>query len=158
MPRSIRRVAFTTASVISLAVCIATLGLWFHSTQRLDRLRSGTAIRRVTLHSKNGEIYIDVSTASAPIFRPGFEHIHALPTQYRPPPASWEFAGIGAGTQSFTNAQGTVVIRFVEIPLWPIAVISLVLPVLWFDARERKSAAQKPAAAPGTDPRPQPTA
>ena len=157
MPRSIRDVAFTTASVISLAVCIATVGLWFHSTQRLDRLRSGTATRRVTLHSKNGEIYIDLSTASAPIFRPGYQHVHALPTQYRPPPATWQFAGLGTGSQTFTNIQGTVSLRFVEIPLWPIAVISSILPVLWFDSRQRK-AAQKLPVAPGTDPQPQPAA
>ncbi len=138
MPRSIRRVAFTAASFISLAVCIATLGLWFHSTQRLDRFRSGTEIRRITLNCKNGEIYVDLSTASAPVFRPGYQHVHALPTQYRPPSPAWELGGLGAGAQTVRGTQGTVRIRFVEIPLWPVTVFSAVLPVLWFDARGRK--------------------
>ena len=148
MPRSIRRVAFTTASFISLAVCIATLGVWFHSTQRLDRFRSGSETRRFTLHSKNGELYIDLSTASAPLFRPGYQHIHALPTQYRPPTTGWEFAGLGAGRQTLNGPQGTIRVRYVEIPLWPIAVFSAVLPVLWFDSRGRKENDAPPRAVP----------
>ena len=144
MPRSLAPVAFTAASLISLVVCTATLGLWFHSTQQLDRFRSGNATRRVTVHCKDGEMYVDVTTASAPLFRPGFQHIHALPTQYRPPRHAWEFAGFGAGSQTLSGGQGTVQSRFVEIPLWPLAVLSAVLPVLWFDARGRKAAGAAP--------------
>src|SRR5690349_20841332 len=102
MPRSIPRVAFTAASFISFAACVATLGLWFHSTQRLDRFRTGSETRRVTLHCKDGEIYIDVATASAPVFRPGYQHIHALPTQFRPPNPAWELGGLGAGSDTAT--------------------------------------------------------
>ena len=156
MPRPIPRVAFTAASFISLAVCIATLSLWFHSTQRLDRLRSGSATRRLTLHCKDGEIYVDVSIASAPTFKPGYQHIHALPTQYRPPIMSWHFAGLGAGSQTLTGSQVNVQMRFVQIPLWPLAVISAVLPVLWFDDRGRK--AQATGGPPPQTPRPQPQA
>jgi len=152
MPRSTPRVAFTAASFISLAVCIATLGLWFHSLQRLDRLRSGSATRRVTLHSKDGEIYIDVATASAPVFKPGYQHIHALPTQYRPPIAAWEVAGLGAGSDTVNGPEGTFRRRFLEIPLWLLAVLTAVLPVLWLDARGRK--ADSPA--PNAPPKPQP--
>ena len=148
MPRSIGRVAFTTAAFISLTVCIATLGLWFHSTQRLDRMRSGTETRRFALTSKNGEIYLELSTASAPAFRPGYQHVHALTTQYRPPNAAWEVAGLGAGAQTVTGTQGVIRTRFVEIPLWPIAVFSAVLPVLWFDARGRGNKAAGQAAPP----------
>ena len=137
MPRSIRHVAFTAASFTSLTLCLATLGLWFHSTQRLDLLRSGSATRRVTLHSKDGEIYIELARTPQPIFAPGYQHVHALPTQYLPPRARWEFAGLGAGSETVKTYQGVIYNRFIEIPLWLIVVMTSVTPVMWFDARGR---------------------
>jgi hypothetical protein len=155
MPRSISHVAFTAASFISLAVCLATLGLWLHSTQRLDRLRSGTSMRRISLHSKDGEVYIDLARASSPIFTPGYQHIHALPTQYRPPSARWEFAGLGAGSETVKTYQGMIDERFVEFPLWLVVVLSSVLPVLWFDVHGGQKEAPK-SASPIAAPRSQP--
>jgi hypothetical protein len=146
MPRPNSRVAFTAASFISLAVCVATLALWFHSTQRLDRLRSGSPTRRITLHSKDGQIFVELARASAPVWRPGYQHIHALPTQYRPPNSSWEFAGLGGGSDTVRSADGVVHRRFVKIPLWPLAVLSAILPVMWFDRRGRRSSEPEPAA------------
>jgi len=154
MPRSNSHVAFTAASFTSLIICLGTLGLWLHSIERLDRLRSGTATRRVTLHSKEGEVYIDLARASGPMFTPGFQHIHALPTQYRPPQTTWEVAGLGAGSETIATYQGVIYDRFVEIPLWLVVVISAVVPVLWFDARGRHATTSNHASAfPATAPR-----
>ena len=141
MQRGLRHTSFALASAASLLVFICVLALWIRSTIKLDRIRSGTPTRRTTIHSKYGEIYIDFATASSPIWRPGYQHIHALPTQFRPPNPSWDVAGLGSGTE--TVYEGDVVIRrkFAEIPLWPIAVVTLILPVLWFDeyARRRRT-------------------
>jgi hypothetical protein len=159
MPRPLRHVVVTAASFTSLAVCVATLGLWFHSTQRLERLRSGTEMRRVTLHCKDGEVFIDMAETSAPIWRSGFQHIHALPTQFRPPRPAWEIGGLGAGSETVTDARGVVRRKFVQIPLWPVVVLSSILPVMWFDSRGRKTpglqtAAEGPAFQPPLMPHP----
>lgn len=153
MPRSISHVAFTAASFTSLIICIGTLGLWLHSIERLDRLRSATATRRVTLHSKEGEVYIDLARASGPMFTPGFQHIHALPTQYRPPQTKWQVAGLGVGSETVATYQGVIYDRFVEIPLWLVVVISAIVPVLWFDARGRHTSKSDHAPALSATPR-----
>ena len=96
------------------------------------------------MHSKDGEIYFEVARAPFAMWKPGYQHIHALPTQYRPPPPSWEFAGFGAGAGKFTTPGGVVVWRYFEIPLWPVAVLSSILPVTWFDRRGRQRHATVP--------------
>src|SRR5216684_3268934 len=102
MWRPIFRLAYPLLCAVSFVLCLATTALWVRSTQTLDRLRTGTATRRVTLHVKEGEIYIDVATSSRPAWTPGFQRIHANPAQFRPPTAQWSFAGFGAGTESTT--------------------------------------------------------
>jgi hypothetical protein len=137
-----RRLAFNCAAALSSIICLASLALWVHSTQKMDRFRSTTAARRITFHSKEGVIYIDITTAPMPTWTPGYQHIHSLPTQFKPPTPSWEIAGLGSGSDTpELHDAGIVHRRFVQIPLWPIVVLTSVLPVLWFDARARRAAA-----------------
>jgi hypothetical protein len=137
MPRVLRRTSFTFASAISLLVCIGLLALWVRSTMKLDRIRSSMPTRRTTIHSKNGEIYIDMATASAAIWHPGYQHIHALPTQFRPPDPRWEIAGLGGGSETVYERDVVIHRQFAEVPLWPIVVVLLILPVMWCDRRTR---------------------
>ncbi|HEY8747013.1 MAG TPA: hypothetical protein VIM11_03490 [Tepidisphaeraceae bacterium] len=140
MLRPNRRIVFAAASAISLLICLASLGVWVHSTQKMDRFRSTTPARRFTLHCKDGVIYIDVTTVDHPVWTPGYQHIHSLPTQFRPPQPKWEIGGFGFGSDwPEMRDVGVVHRQFIQIPLWPIVVLSSILPVLWFDARSRRS-------------------
>ena len=144
MYRRLLGLVYPILCFLSFVLCLATTALWARSTQTLDRLRSGSATRRVTLHVKDGEVYLDVATASRPVWAPGFQRIHASPAQFRPPAARWSFAGFEGGTESAAPPVygGSVVVgrRFVALPLWIVVVVSLVMPVLWYDARGRSRA------------------
>ena len=56
--------------------------------------------------------------------------------------------------RSRTNGEGIVQRRFVEIPLWPVAVLSAILPVMWFDRRSRRASTTEPAVFPRPGPSP----
>ena len=154
MWRRLLSLAYPAVCGLSFVLCFAMTALWARSIDTLDRLRVGTATRCVTLHVKEGEAFLDFATASGPVWAPGYQRIHASPSQFRPPRAGWTFAGFEGGVEYVKlrayEGNAHIVRRFVSIPLWLVVVMTLVLPVLWYDAhcRSRAATATAPAAQP----------
>lgn len=150
MWRRLVRLAYPILCGTSVAICLATIALWARSTHTLDRIRTGSASRRLTLHVKEGEVYVDIATASRPVWAPGSQHIHAHPAQFRPPAPQWSVAGFGGGAERVAHPTAADVVvrrRFVVIPLWLVVFLTLVPPVLAYDARRLRRAAAAAAAA-----------
>jgi hypothetical protein len=107
-----RRKLFTTASVLSLALCLATVALWARSYWHLDVVDLFPSSQHWwSFTSARGRIEIQQTGASAPYWTTGsstrFMSGELAQLWYSMGPFQWRAAGFGYGSKVVPSGSGT---------------------------------------------------